>query len=339
MSEGAYAFAFSASEVGDYQMWIFAGSNPVPGSPFLVRYVAGPPHPRGCKVVGLGLWTAESGKEAEFEWAAKDKHGNQVGTCEPNSCLPMLLQRRMCRIPNVVLSHFPNNRKIQVMHGGHEFVCNVFGPEEIPFKIEDTGTGVYKAKYTPTIAGQHRISILYQGDHLAGSPFLVTVKESASDPSMSTVTGEGLEDCLVGEDRHFLVEAVDRFGNRVVHGGDAFKAEMKGPVPEKVHLIDMDDGTYAGTFMCRWSGDFALIVTLDGTPVGLSPYMISVKAGATLAQVKAGPRENPWRRWKRNAIARTGSHEQMPRPLFTTLSESSIPLTQLRVQDFQVPKH
>lgn len=86
-------------------------------------------------------------------------------------------------------------------------MCNVYGPEEIPFKIEDTGTGVYRAKYTPTIAGQHRISILYKGDHLAGSPFLVSVKESASDPSMSTVTGEGLEDCLVIDDPHSLLPA------------------------------------------------------------------------------------------------------------------------------------
>lgn len=48
--------------------------------------------------------------------------------------------------------------------------------------------------------------------------------------------GEGLDDCAVGSDRHFFIEAVDRFGNRVVHGGDNFKAELKGPVPEKVIL-------------------------------------------------------------------------------------------------------
>jgi len=113
VSEGAYAFAFSASEVGDYQMWIFAGSNPVPGSPFLVRYVAGPPHPRGCKVVGLGLWTAESGKEAEFEWAAKDKHGNQVGTCEPYSCLPTLLQRHVSYHKRRSESPFPTTGKFR----------------------------------------------------------------------------------------------------------------------------------------------------------------------------------------------------------------------------------
>lgn len=77
----------------------------------------------------------------------------------------------------------------QVMHGGHPFTVSVYGPEEIAFKIHDKGTGAYRATYTPTIAGQHRFNIQIKGDHLAGSPFLVTVKESASDPSMSTVTG------------------------------------------------------------------------------------------------------------------------------------------------------
>uniref|UniRef100_A0A7S1DTW6 Ig-like domain-containing protein n=3 Tax=Hemiselmis andersenii TaxID=464988 RepID=A0A7S1DTW6_HEMAN len=248
VSEGAYSFSFSASKVGEYQLWIFAGSNPVPGSPFRVGYVAGPPHPRGCTVLGLGLWTSECGREAEFEWTARDKHSNQI------------------------------------VRGGHEFEVKMLGPEELTIDITDYGNGTYRARYTPTIAGQHRISIQYKGEHLAGSPFLVTVKEGAADPSMSTVTGEGLDDCNVGSDRHFLVEAVDRFGNRVLHGGDKFVAEMRGPVPERVHLIDMDDGTYAGTYMCRWSGDFALYVTLDGTPVGQSPYMVGVKPGATLAQ-------------------------------------------------------
>ena len=35
------------------------------------------------------------------------------------------------------------------------------------------------------------------------------------DPSMTTVKGEGLEDCVVGSDRHFLIESVDKHGHRL----------------------------------------------------------------------------------------------------------------------------
>jgi len=89
---------------------------------------------------------------------------------------------------------------------------------------------------------------------------------------------------VVGSDRHFLIEAVDKHGNRVQHGGDAFVADLTGPVPERVHLIDMDDGTYAGTYMCRWAGDLSFNVYLAGTAVADSPYRFLVRPGPTLAQ-------------------------------------------------------
>jgi len=151
-------------------------------------------------------------------------------------------------------------------------------------RLRDNEDGSYTATYVATVAGQQRVrgpartprgtrtaddvdsvgqvAVTLNGAHLPGSPFLVTVREGKGDPAMSTVTGEGLEDCVVGTDRHFLIEAVDKHGNRVQHGGDSFVAELTGPVPERVHLIDMDDGTYAGTYMCRWAGDFQCVPRL-----------------------------------------------------------------------------
>jgi hypothetical protein len=93
VAEGAYAFTFSANTVGAYQLWIFAGSNPVPGSPFPVNYLAADPYPRACVVQGLGLWTCDAGHEARFEWVAKDRFGNDVAT------------------------------------GGHPFTVSIYGPE------------------------------------------------------------------------------------------------------------------------------------------------------------------------------------------------------------------
>ena len=248
VAEGAYAFSFSASNVGDYQLWVFVGPNPIPGCPFQVSYWAGPPHGRHCQILGLGLWSAMVGEETFFEWKAKDSFGNVVE------------------------------------YGGHPFVVSMFGPEEIVVALDDHQDGTYKARYTPTVAGEYKISVVLDGEHLPGSPFLVTVREGGADPGMSTVTGEGLLDCAVGEDRHFLVESIDKFGNRISHGGDDFTAVLHGPVPEKVHLIDMDDGTYAGTFMCRWAGNFELSLMLNGSHVANSPYALYVRPGVSMAQ-------------------------------------------------------
>jgi len=245
VAQGAYAFTFSSSLVGQYQLWIFVGKSSVGGSPFPVRILPGPAKGRSCHVTGLGLWSAKVGMEASFEWAAKDSYGNKVE------------------------------------QGGDPFLVAVLGPDEIPVEVIDHKDGSYRAAYTPTIAGQYRISITLHKEHLAGSPFLVSVHEATADASMSTVSGDGLEDCHVGEDRHFLIEALDRYGNRVMHGDDKFVADLEGPGAEKVHLIDMDDGTYAGMYMCRWSGDFKLHVLLDGTPVAESPFDIHVRPGPT----------------------------------------------------------
>lgn len=248
VSEGAYAFAFSATEIGPYKLWVFVGNNPVPGSPFPVMYHAGPPYPKNCTIIGLGLWSAVVGQEATFTWTARDKYGNPVE------------------------------------FGGHPFTVSMYGPEEIDIRLEDHQDGTYTARYIPTVAGEHRMNVMLDGDGLPGSPFLVKVSEGQGDPAMSTVTGEGLNDCQVGTDRHFLIEAVDKFGNRVLHGGDNFTAELLGPVPEQVHIIDMDDGTYAGTFMCRWSGQFQFNVYLNGVKGAGSPHSFYVRPAPTLAQ-------------------------------------------------------
>lgn len=162
-------------------------------------------------ISGLGLWSAEVGVEATFSWEAKDEFGNSLGD------------------------------------GGDPFNVAFYAAEEVVVTILDNNDGSYAARYVATVAGQQRVGVTLAGQHLPGSPFLVTVREGQGDPSMTTVTGEGLEDCVVGSDRHFLIEAVDKHGNRVQHGGDAFVADLTGPVPERVHLIDMDDGTYAVT--------------------------------------------------------------------------------------------
>ena len=248
VAEGAYAFSFNASATGQYQLWIFVGPNSIPGSPFPVFYHAGPPHGKNCQILGVGLWSALVGEETFFEWKAKDAFGNVVD------------------------------------YGGHPFMVSMYGPEEIVITLDDHQDGTYKARYTATVAGEYKISVTLDGQHLPGSPFLVTVREGGADPGMSTVTGEGLLDCQVGQDRHFLIEAVDKFGNRVSHGGDSFVAKLEGPIAEKVHLIDMDDGTYAGLFMCRWAGHFECTVTLNGSHVANSPYPLYVRPGPSMAQ-------------------------------------------------------
>ncbi|EKX53340.1 hypothetical protein GUITHDRAFT_64440, partial [Guillardia theta CCMP2712] len=252
VAQGAYAFTFSSSLVGQYQLWIFVGKSSVGGSPFPVRILPGPAKGRSCHVTGLGLWSAKVGMEASFEWAAKDSYGNKVE------------------------------------QGGDPFLVAVLGPDEIPVEVIDHKDGSYRAAYTPTIAGQYRISITLHKEHLAGSPFLVSVHEATADASMSTVSGDGLEDCHVGRtgissSRRWTGTETE-FGNRREEGGDDFAVRCRSPTDTVNAVIkDNKDGSYVTEFRCFKEGDYFIEVKLGKIDIQGSPFVLTVDPSSTFA--------------------------------------------------------
>ena len=42
-------------------------------------------------------------------------------------------------------------------------------------QVKDNGDQTFQAEFTPKVAGEHRIHVLYEGKHVAGSPFCCKV--------------------------------------------------------------------------------------------------------------------------------------------------------------------
>lgn len=60
-------------------------------------------------------------------------------------------------------------------------------------KVEDLGTGEYRAGFTATSAGTYAVSIRQKGQNIAGSPFPAEVVHTAIDADSSYVVQEGIE--------------------------------------------------------------------------------------------------------------------------------------------------
>jgi len=65
--------------------------------------------------------------------------------------------------------------------GGGKLEIKVEGPKSAaPVKIKDVGNGKYEVSYKPTEVGEYKVHILYDGNHIPGSIFHVTVLENES---------------------------------------------------------------------------------------------------------------------------------------------------------------
>lgn len=65
--------------------------------------------------------------------------------------------------------------------GGGKLEIKVEGPtSNAPVKVKDVGNGKYEVVYKPTEPGEYKVHVLYNGKHIPGSIFHVTVLQDES---------------------------------------------------------------------------------------------------------------------------------------------------------------
>ena len=95
---------------------------------------------------------------------------------------------------------------------------------------------------------------------------------------MCHVTGFD-EEATIRSEARFTIHACGSDGQASRSGGERFRVTFRGRSAPQWHLRDNGDGTYTGTYTASVSGDYELIVMLDGEPIRGSPYRLTVKAG------------------------------------------------------------
>lgn len=101
----------------------------------------------------------------------------------------------------------------------------------------------------------------------------------------STVAyGGALERCYVHRPAQVFIQARDAAGQNCRVGGDDFRVRLRGPIKDlHASVRDVGDGTHVAEFTAPVSGEFSLLVTLDGRHIDGSPFTIYVGTGSAHA--------------------------------------------------------
>eukprot|EP01097_Dermamoeba_algensis_P011897 TRINITY_DN938_c0_g1_i1.p1 TRINITY_DN938_c0_g1~~TRINITY_DN938_c0_g1_i1.p1 ORF type:complete len:1157 (+),score=374.89 TRINITY_DN938_c0_g1_i1:50-3472(+) len=252
--DGTYSVTYEPNVVGEHKVDVTLNNIPIKDAPFFVNIERGEndPDPANFIAYGPGLEGGNNVEPAVFTVQSANSKGEKLHT------------------------------------GGHPVEVEVFGPNgaECQVSVHDNNDGTYTVQYQPVDPGNHRVDVVLKSkipmyyDHIRDSPFTVPIVHG-TDPSKSKCYGPGLTEAYDTLPAEFKIQAKDRDGNNMPHGGDPFEVNVTGPSgPVPVEIKDNGDGTYDVVYNPTEHGPHDIDVKLRGKPVGGGPYHVDVKQGA-----------------------------------------------------------
>ncbi|XP_076435464.1 filamin-A-like isoform X7 [Babylonia areolata] len=125
-------------------------------------------------------------------------------------------------------------------------------------------SGAYDAGFTPDEVGVWEVSVLYEGDHISGSPFHLR----AFDPSLVQVYG--LEGGAVGRTFTFNADST-----QAGEGEVKVKVNYQGS-EVSAHLVETSRGEYKVDFDPQGPGQYRVSVYMNDMEVRGSPYTLEI---------------------------------------------------------------
>nr|CAH7749585.1 unnamed protein product [Callosobruchus chinensis] len=152
---------------------------------------------------------------------------------------------------------------------GREFDVVVSGPtgSAVPVRCYQTKTGKLQAEFTTREVGAHKVEVLHQGKHLAGSPFTC----QAFDPDNVRIVDIPTSQGNVGEKVYFNVSTKSC-------GFTELEIQVTNPIHQTlaVHQTPIDDKLTQVMFQPSMAGLYQVAVTYGGVPVKGSPLALGV---------------------------------------------------------------
>jgi len=126
--------------------------------------------------------------------------------------------------------------------------------------IEYTAGGQHVVRYNLTVAGDHRLHILLDGEPVGGGPFPLHVTPGIAHAANCEVVN--WRHPKLGEPSAFTIKTADVFGNPLEHGGEEFYITVHGEDLVYGTALDNGDGTYSGAYNLSAAGTYDLSVQL-----------------------------------------------------------------------------
>ncbi|XP_022597850.1 filamin-B-like [Seriola dumerili] len=148
--------------------------------------------------------------------------------------------------------------------------------------------------FIPREVGEHRVSILKNGRHVANSPITIMVVQSEiGDASRVKAYGDGLVQGTTFNNASFVVDT-----REAGYGGLALSIE--GPSKVDIQTEDMEDGTCGVTYCPTEPGNYIVSIRFAEEHVPGSPFTVRVTGEGRI-------RESITRRQKAASVASVGS--------------------------------
>ena len=181
-------------------------------------------------------------------------------------------------LPNLCHAHGPGLEKAIVNRPAmFEVDCSKGGPGDLDVIVANPlGDKIpsnvswgkeYEVEYTPTRVGPHDIAVLYNSQHISGSPFT----SNAINPEKVVVKGDGIYRGTIGIPAEFNVNTEEAGPGKIV-------VKVQGPfqeVPCSVTPTEIDE--YDCSYTPTEIGNHRVEVLFSGELAGKSPYQVEVK--------------------------------------------------------------
>uniref|UniRef100_A0A8P4GRJ8 Calponin-homology (CH) domain-containing protein n=1 Tax=Dicentrarchus labrax TaxID=13489 RepID=A0A8P4GRJ8_DICLA len=152
--------------------------------------------------------------------------------------------------------------------------------------LENKGDSVFRCTYRPMLEGPHTIHVLFAGQEIPKSPFIVNIAE-AMNSNACRATGRGLQPKGVR-----VKEVADFKVFTKGAGSGELNVSVKGPNggEEQVKVRDAGNGVYECEYYPLKPGKYTVNITWGGQPIPRSPFEVEVSEEAGFQKVRAwGP--------------------------------------------------
>ncbi|XP_044042315.1 filamin-C-like isoform X10 [Siniperca chuatsi] len=177
----------------------------------------------------------------------------------------------------------------------------------------------YSVVYLPKVEGLHKVKVLFAGQDIDRSPFLVNVSKAMGDPSRVQARGPGLQSTgnVANKPTYFDIytaacnpnacrasgRGLQPKGLRVKEvadfkvytkgaGSGELKVTVKGPkgLEEPVKVLEMENGMFECNYYPIMTGKYIVTITWGGHSIPRSPFEVQVSEEAGPQKVRAwGP--------------------------------------------------
>ena len=129
----------------------------------------------------------------------------------------------------------------------------------------------------PATAGAYLVAVTLNGQHIAGSRFVLQVKPSSADAGKCIASGKGLREAEVGEKARFAVQTWDSHGNITSPPLSSFRVRLvcnDSPIVIVPKGVDVGNGRYTFSYSTEVAGHYTahvLVATAAAKNIELNP--------------------------------------------------------------------